>query len=212
MKKVMLLLMLAGWCAYGYAGKGPTASLYKIMRDGQRRDTTVLHLQKMKDGGYMLRVPQKELEEMEFLQVVPRMAVGHQGEKGWFIDNNSLQVRYDVQHKQKPYQIQWEEKYLVSDDLKDVTDGIQSTMGWDAGSLCISGYHEAKTKKTWLAVKEGMKFECRQLAKLKDGEYSLIDAYYLRDIKPYEDLTIFYYPVKGDTYTDIALRYRSTLR
>ena len=188
----------------------PTVKLYKVLKDNRKRECTIVPLQKTSDGGYILRIPQKELETMEFLLVTPSMAVGHQGERGWFINNDGLQTCFSLPHKQLPYKIQREEKYLISDDLSDITDGIQYTVGWDDASLCISGYHE-DNGKTWLAVKEGMKFESRQLIKLKDGEYSLNEAYYLRDIKPYEDLTIIFYPIKGSSYADITLKYREWL-
>lgn len=190
--------------------KSPTVALYKILRDGQQRDTTIVHLQRQKDGGYLLRVPQSELRKLEYLHVVPSMAVGHQGENGYFITNSCTQVKFNTKHPVRAYKRQWEETYLRGDALKDFSDGIQFTIGWDEGVLCMSGYRQ-NNGKLWMAVKEGLKFESRQHIKLLNGEYSLIDAYYLKDIESYEDLTILYYPVKGSSYTDIALKYREWL-
>ena len=210
-KRIFLPIFLLSWAVMPCIMAGvPTAKLYKVLRDGQKRDSSIVAMQKTSDGGYVLRIPKKELRTLEFLLVTPSMAVGHQGEKGFFINNDGLQTRFDLPHKQLPYKVQWEEKYLVGDKFKDITDGVQYTAGWDEAPLCISGYHEAGGR-TWLAIKEGMKFESRQLVRLKDNTYSLNEAYYLRDIRPYEDLTILFYPVEHDSYTAIALKYRQWL-
>lgn len=209
MKRFLSLIVLSS-LAFTLIAKAPTAELYKVLRNGQQRETQVINLQKTKDGCYILRVPQKELEKMEFLQVTPSMSVGKVGEKGYFINNDGLLTRFDLPHKQLPYKKQWEEKYLVSGNFQDITDGVQHTVGWDEGSLCMSGYHEA-SGKTWMAIKEGMKFESRQLVKFKDGKFSLAEAYYLKDIKPYEDLTILFYPVIKNDYNAIAIQYRNWL-
>ena len=208
--KFFSLFILGFLCAGVASASTPTANLYKIMRNGQQRVVQTVKLKKTRDGGYILRVPQEDLEAMEFLQITPSMAIGHQGEQGYFINNDGLLTRFDTPRQDIPYKKQWEEKYLIGEDFTDITDGVQHTLGWDEGSLCISGYHE-DGGKTWLAIKEGMKFESRQLVKLKNGEYSLNEAYYLKDIRPYEDLTILFYPIKNNSYTDIALKYRQWL-
>ena len=209
-KLILLTILLLSPISQTVCAAVPTARLYKVLKDSRKRESTIVKLQKTSDGGYILRVPRHELEPLEFLLVTPSMATGRQGEHGYFINNDGLLTRYDIPHRQLPYKKQWEEKYLVTPDLNDITDGVQFTAGWDEGPLCISGYHEANGK-TWLAIKEGMKFESRQLVRLKDGQYSLNEAYYLRDIKPYEDLTILFYPVRRNSYTAIALKYRKWL-
>ena len=79
----------------------PTVKLYKVLKDNRKRECTIVPLQKTSDGGYILRIPQKELETMEFLLVTPSMAVGHQGERGWFINNDGLQTCFSLPHKQR---------------------------------------------------------------------------------------------------------------
>ena len=139
-KRIFLPIFLLSWAVMPCIMAGvPTAKLYKVLRDGQKRDSSIVAMQKTSDGGYVLRIPKKELRTLEFLLVTPSMAVGHQGEKGFFINNDGLQTRFDLPHKQLPYKVQWEEKYLVGDKFKDITDGVQYTAGWDEAPLCISG-------------------------------------------------------------------------
>ncbi len=207
MYRITLLFLLLSITTCFLHAKTPTAKLYKILRDGQKRDSSIVNLNKTKDGAYELRISRLELKNVEFLVVTPSMGVGHQGEKGYFINNDGLQTRFDLPHEEEPYKKQWEEKYLDTKNFKDITDGVQYTVGWDQGQMNASAYHEANGK-TWLALKDGLKFECRQLIKYKNGEYSLNEAYYLKDITPYEDLTIYFYPIKHDNYTEVALRYR----
>lgn len=164
--------------------RGPEITVVKTLSDG----TTITEVVRAKtvDDHFKFEL---DVEGLASVAICPEFGFGEAGEDGWFFNNDGLITRFNTERK--------------SDCRYDYKDP-------DFSSLAINGYR--KNGKCWMALKDGMKFESLQSSRFEGGKYSLWDVYNFRECGAYEPLSIEYYPVDGDSYSDIALLYRKLLQ
>lgn len=148
--------------------------------DDGRRDTASVVLDGIKDC-YRFREVRENLAGLESLEIIPDFEKAETGDDGYYVFPNGFLFRFDRENGS--YSQFWQPMPI-------------------AGALTPAG--------CWLEIVKGLKMENTVSIVAKDGNYSLSRKFNFKNVEPYEDIIVDYYPLKGKdaSYSGMGRRYR----
>lgn len=179
-----LLFILSALTPFSDSGlicETPTrASVVSLYTDG-RCDTTVCVLEKQSDF-YRFYRRKEDLRSLVSLEIIPEFERAKLGDDGYYVLPNDFLFRFDS----KTDQI-----YSLNSQPMPI-----------AGALTPAG--------CWLEIVKGLQFENTISIVVKNGVYSLRRRFDFKDVNPYEDIIVDYYPLVGDdaSYSGMGRTYR----
>ena len=133
---------------------------------------------------------QKELAKIAEVKVLPSFGRANVGDEGYFVSSDGMLTTF-----------------------KPLSEGARRSRKISFNPLAMNGYKVGD--KCYAAIMKGLEFECNHMLELVDDkEYQYYYHYNtLKDIEPYENLTIDFYPLEGKeaTYAGMARKYREYL-
>lgn len=133
---------------------------------------------------------QEELAKIADLKVLPSFGRAKVGEEGYFLSSDGMLTTF-----------------------KSLSKEARRKRKISFHPLAMNGYKVGD--KCYAAIMKGLEFECvHRLELVDDKEYQYYYHYNtLKDIEPYENLTIDFYPLEGDDadYAGMARKYREYL-
>lgn len=133
---------------------------------------------------------QEELAKIADLKVLPSFGRAKVGEEGYFVSSDGMLTTF-----------------------KPLSEGARRSRKISFHPLAMNGYKVGE--KCHVAIMKGLEFECNHMLELVDDkEYQYYYHYNtLKDIEPYENLSIDFYPLEGKdaTYAGMARKYRDYL-
>ena len=135
-------------------------------------------------------ISKEELSKMAEVKVLPSFGRANVGDEGYFISSDGMLTTF-----------------------KPLSKDARRSRKISFNPLAMNGYKVGK--KCYAAIMKGLEFECNHMLELVDDkEYQYYYHYNtLKDIEPYENLTIDFYPLEGKeaTYAGMARKYRDYL-
>ena len=192
MKKILFAVVVAMF-AISCCNSTESVELQITYKDG----TTATEVRPLKEKGCLcgerylhFGVSQEELSKIADLKVLPSFGRAKVGDEGFFVSTDGMLTTF------KPLSKEAKRKRKIS-----------------FHPLAMNGYKVGD--KCYAAIMNGLEFECNHILELvDDAEYRYYYHYNtLKDITPYEDLSIDFYPLDGKdkTYAGMARRYRQYL-
>ena len=133
---------------------------------------------------------QAELSKIADLKVLPSFGRANVGDEGYFISSDGMLTTF-----------------------KPLSEGARRSRKISFNPLAMNGYKVGD--KCYAAIMKGLEFECNHMLELVDDkEYRYYYHYNtLKDVEPYENLSIDFYPLEGKdaTYAGMARKYREYL-
>ena len=142
------------------------------------------------EGCLRLEISQEELSQIADLKVLPSFGRAQVGTEGYFISSDGMLTTFKPLSKE-------------ARRVRKISFHPLAMNGYKVGDKC------------YVAIMKGLEFECNHMLELvDDAEYQYYYHYNtLKDIKPYEALSIDFYPLSGDEadYAGMARKYRDYL-
>ena len=133
---------------------------------------------------------QEELAKIADLKVLPSFGRANVGDEGYFVSSDAMLTTFKPLSKE-------------AKRIRKISFHPLAMNGYKVGERCYA------------AIMKGLQFECvHMLEVIDDKEYQYYYHYNtLKDIEPYEDLTIDFYPLAGEDadYAGMARKYRQYL-
>ena len=192
MKKIVIAVVMAIF-AISCCNSNESVELQITYKDG----TAVTEVRPLKVKGCLrgekylhFEMSQQELSKIADLKVLPSFARAKVGEEGYFLTTEGMLVTF------KPLSAEAKRKCKIPFNL-----------------LALSGFKVRGT--CYASVMKGLEFENYHFVEVVDDkEYQYVYHYNtLKDIEPYEPLSIDFYPLKGEeaNYAGMARLYRQYL-
>lgn len=162
-------------------GIDKTVRVIKICKDGQQ-DTADVVLSRKKDF-YHFRLAKETLSKLESVEIIPDFEKAKYGDEGYYVFPHGFLFRFNLDTT---------DRYTLSSQPLPI-----------AGALTPSG--------CWLEIVKGLRMENTLSNVIEGGSYSLRRRFDFKDVDPYEDLIVDYYPLYGDdaSYSGMGRAYRS---
>ena len=191
--KKLILAVVAMLVAVSCCKTNESVELQITYKDG----TTATEVRPLKMKGCLVgekylhfEMSQAELAKIADLKVLPSFGRAKVGEEGYFLSSDGMLTTF-----------------------KPLSEGARRLRKISFHPLAMNGYKVGE--KCYAAIMKGLEFECNHILELvDDAEYQYYYHYNtLKDIKPYENLTIDFYPLEGKeaTYAGMARKYRQYL-
>ena len=192
MKKILLAVVVAMLAVSCYKSD-ESVELRITYKDG----TTATEVRPLEAKGFVwgdkylhFELSTEELSKMAEVKVLPSFGRAKVGDEGYFISSDGMLTTF-----------------------KPLSEGARRSRKISFNPLAMNGYKVGD--KCYAAIMKGLEFECNHMLELVDDvEYQYYYHYNtLKDIKPYEALTIDFYPLEGKdaTYAGMARKYREYL-
>ena len=192
MKKILFAVVVALLAVSCYKSD-ESVELCITYKDG----TTATEVRPLKMKGCLagekylhFEMSQAELATIADLKVLPSFGRAKVGEEGYFLSSDGMLSTF-----------------------KPLPEGARSKRKISFHPLAMNGYKVGE--KCYAAIMKGLEFECHHILELvDDAEYRYYYHYNtLKDIVPYENLSIDFYPLQGKeaTYAGMARLYRQYL-
>lgn len=187
MKKILLVALLYSAllsCSSGAGGGGVFSSnkvcVLKTYGNGLR-DTVDVSIAREKNH-YHFQVDKKDLLGLESIEIIPYFEKAEYGDSGYFVLPNGFLFRFDRKSSQS-YSLNWQPMPI-------------------AGALTPRG--------CWVEIVKGLQLENTISVVVEDGSYSLRRRFDFKDVEPYEDIIVDYYPLKNvdASYSGMGRTYR----
>ena len=192
MKKILFVVVVAMLAVSCYKSD-ESVELRITYKDG----TTATEVRPLEAKGFVwgdkylhFELSTEELSNMAEVKVLPSFARAKVGDEGYFISSDGMLTTF-----------------------KPLSEGARRSRTIRFNPLAMNGYKVGE--KCYAAIMKGLEFECNHMLELVDDtEYQYYYHYNtLKDIEPYENLTIDFYPLEGKdaTYAGMARKYRDYL-
>ena len=191
--KKLLFAVVTLFVAMSCCNSDESVELQITYKDG----TTATEVRPLKYKGCLcgdkylhFEMSEEELSKIADLKVLPSFGRAKVGEEGYFLSSDGMLTTFKALSKEA------RRKRKIS-----------------FHPLAMNGYKVGD--KCYAAIMKGLEFECvHRLELVDDKEYQYYYHYNtLKDIEPYENLTIDFYPLEGDDadYAGMARKYRDYL-
>ena len=191
--KKLLFAVVAAFVAMSCCNSNESVELRITYKDG----TAVTEVRPLKVKGCLcgdkylhFEMSKMELSKIADLKVLPSFGRAKVGEEGYFVSSDGMLTTF-----------------------KPLSEGAKRKRKISFHPLAMNGYKVGE--KCYAAIMKGLEFECNHILKLVDDkEYQYYYHYNtLKDIDPYENLSIDFYPLEGKdaTYAGMARKYRDYL-
>ena len=191
--KKLLFALVALFFAMSCCSSNESVELQITYKDGSTAtEVRPLEVEWCLFGEEYLRfeMSKEELAKIADLTVLPSFGRAKVGEEGYFVSSDGMLTTF-----------------------KPLSEKAKRSRKISFHPLAMNGYKVGE--KCYAAIMKGLEFECNHMLKLVDDkEYQYYYHYNtLKDIEPYENLSIDFYPLKGKdaTYAGMARKYRDYL-
>ena len=192
MKKVLFAVVVAMF-AISCCNSNESVELRIVYKDG----TAATEVRPLEVKGCLcgdkylhFELSREELSKMAEVKVLPSFGRANVGDEGYFISSDGMLTTF-----------------------KPLSEGARRSRKISFNPLAMNGYKVGD--KCYAAIMKGLEFECNHMLELVDDkEYRYYYHYNtLKDIEPYENLSIDFYPLEGKdaTYAGMARKYREYL-
>ncbi len=193
MKKLLFavaVLFTAMSCSTFDPNSNETVELQITYKDGTTA-TEVRPLKRIEGERYIrFEMTAEELSKIADLKVLPSFARANVGDEGYFVSSDAMLTTFKTLSKE-------------ANRKRKISFHPLAMNGYKVGDKCYA------------AIMKGLEFECVHMLELVDDkEYQYYYHYNtLKDIEPYENLTIDFYPLEGEDadYAGMARLYRQYL-
>ena len=160
--------------------KKPIVRVIKTYKDGQC-DTTEAILKRTKNY-YRFHLSQANLNGIESIELLPDFEKAEFGNNGYYVFPNGFLFRFNRKKS---------DQYSIFSQPMPI-----------AGALTPSG--------CWLEIVKGLRMENTLSMVIDEGQYSLRRRFDFREVQPYEDIIVDYYPLTGEdaSYSGMGRVYR----
>ena len=188
--KKLIFAVVAMLVAMSCCKTGESVELRITYKDGTSA-TEVRPLKRVWGEDYIrFEMSQEELAKIADLKVLPSFGRANVGDEGYFVSSDAMLTTF-----------------------KTLSKDARRSRKISFHPLAMNGYKVGE--RCYAAIMKGLQFECvHMLEVIDDKEYQYYYHYNtLKDIEPYEDLTIDFYPLEGEDadYAGMARCYREYL-